>query len=714
MPIVPSHMTKPTLHNGALVYTPIHPTYKQYNIGVPEPGGNHQLVSKIYQDLIPDELKSISRDFSSLSLRLETYDVIRGNVLGAKDGEDIDVSKNVTDKNQMIRSRYLRTCKNLMSHVTLNELNPYKKSKNAYQDLPDRMLLYRTAYPLQYINGAVKRNTEGVSLNARMYDLNFAEYNHERLEGLHWNNFNVWREIKYYEHIKNQVLKTMESPNFVMMYGYFISMNSNVPFDKLKSTKSPNDQHRRILRDELDETILKNKHLHETVKRIYRTNYELDKDGHGLQETYETILTARHNPAMPLTAEQLEEAMEYLKTRLDILKNPDVTDEEMKISSHADAQRIISVIDSNAAKDKKKYNRDSSGNISHNGVVIKPEELEPQARERQIELLDNIHKSIMTHACNKCLVALTESPSYNLMRWCTNDITIKGLVHEMKQTGYHSPATWMSILFQVCHIFTVLQKHQIIVSRMTMDNFFIKESTEKYKPPWLYRVNGVEYYVPNQGYLVMFDSKYRDADIEPSRINPDINNIMMHGNIFGGPVTPSNTITPANHDYTQAESDLEINTQFRYLVNTNTFGAEFIKKGGIIPDEIKKAITDIQDDGRLSIIDYFFTHFSDFLNFKVGTIVPDNEAVMGYEANSQYRQGELVAYLENNDQYRYVIYKEAAPSNPHRCTILYRDGRQQVFEKQIGNSSLRKINKKHKSEQRGDGKVNHNSEVYSI
>ena len=300
------------------------------------------------------------------------------------------------------------------------------------------------------------------------------------------------------------------------------------------------------------------------------------------------------------------------------------------------------------------------------------------------------------------------------MRWCTDSVTKKGLVYAMNKSGYHSPATWMSILFQVCHVFATLQKHQIMITNMGLDNFFIKESTEKHNTSWLYKINGVEYYVPNDGYLVMFDSKYRDRNINTSTLNPSIDNIMMHGNIFGGQYDRSNIIKSTASKFYKSDSDEFIYNQFTGLLNINKFGNEFVKKGGIIPSDIKETINSINTDGRVQIIDYFHSHFSAFLNFKTGTIIPDNDAVLEYSVSSQYQKGELAAYGETCSQYRYVIYKDSVPHDPYRCIILYRDDKKHVFEKTIGVDSLRKINNRHKAEQRGDGKVNHNSEVYSL
>lgn len=699
------------LHHGAMVYTPVHPTFKQYTIGVPEPGGDHQLVSRVYQDLIPDDIKNIAKDFSSVGLRVETYDVIRNSILGAKDDEDIDVTKRVTNNQYaMYQTNKNQYCKNLMSKVALMDLNPYRKTTNVYEDLPDRMLIYRTAYPLQYADRKLTHNVNGVSVNARMYDLNMAEYNYKSIEGLHWSHFNVWREIKYYEYIRENVIKCMESPNFVLMYGYFRSLNSNIPFDKIKKSKSQISQHRCSLREEEFSVIIKNRHVAEIVKSIYKTHFvDLDAERKKeLNNKFGNILLYAYQPSTKISTETLENIRSYLSQRIQILRNEYVKHTD-RMETHVFGAMIMNQLDKYLNPDGREYKRNDKGDIVLGENVVKKEELEPDALKKQLDVLEKILDAVMVNSCNKCLVALTESPTYTLVKWCSDEIKQKGLVHEMTRSGYHSPVVWKSILFQMCHIFAVLQKHNILIRPLGLDNFFIKESTEKHNATWLYKINGVDYYVPNHGYLVMFDSTYQDFKVDPSKIQHDIHTVKMAGKIFG--TIYSNSTEYGKTDQTEFTS--EIYQQFNTIVNPNNFGDKFHKNGGTIPHDIATMVHDLNQDGRPNIIDYFHTHFSEYLHFKTGTTVPDNDAVMSYSVSIKHQKGDIVAYEEKFEQYKYVIFKQYNKDNDRKCTILYRDN-DDVYEKYVGVDALRKIKKRHKSEQRSDGKTTHTNEVYRL
>ena len=46
-------------------------------------------------------------------------------------------------------------------------------------------------------------------------------------------NFDVWREIKYYEFVREHILKNKISPNFVSIYLYKMDPDTNIDYDKI-------------------------------------------------------------------------------------------------------------------------------------------------------------------------------------------------------------------------------------------------------------------------------------------------------------------------------------------------------------------------------------------------------------------------------------------------------------------------------------------------
>ena len=46
--------------------------------------------------------------------------------------------------------------------------------------------------------------------------------------------YDVWRELAYYEYVRENILKKKQSPNFPILYAFFLSPNRNINFFSLK------------------------------------------------------------------------------------------------------------------------------------------------------------------------------------------------------------------------------------------------------------------------------------------------------------------------------------------------------------------------------------------------------------------------------------------------------------------------------------------------
>jgi hypothetical protein len=72
-----------------------------------------------------------------------------------------------------------------------------------------------------------------------------------------------------------------------------------------------------------------------------------------------------------------------------------------------------------------------------------------------VEQLD-IHKP-----SNKCLIALTEAGTQDLISWGSRQYEDNGLAKKMINTGFHSYEIWLSVLFQMYQSFMCMFKHGI-------------------------------------------------------------------------------------------------------------------------------------------------------------------------------------------------------------------------------------------------------------
>jgi len=129
-------------------------------------------------------------------------------------------------------------------------------------------------------------------------------------------------------------------------------------------------------------------------------------------------------------------------------------------------------------------------------------------------LKDNTSIPISTDG-NYCLIMLTEGITRNIKNWASKIEKTKDyndpnpLVGQILSTGYRTDDAWISVIFQLIVAIYILHKEKININELKLkENVFIKRI--KITPPkikyWKYIINGVQYYVPNNEWLLMINS----------------------------------------------------------------------------------------------------------------------------------------------------------------------------------------------------------------
>lgn len=200
----------------------VSPVIKQYSIN-DGPFVNYSTLSVIKEDSLPGQFDNTS---NSVGERINMYNFVRSVFIKHYDGEDINLDGKGDNS--------------LLSYLKFLELNPYHKSadtRNPYKGLPNDMVIYRSCYPIRYDHktNSVQCAVNSIGMNIRVYKLTLAEYNIKKLQDAKFYEHNVWREVAYYEYIREQILKRKVCPNFVLFYCYYISENCNINFNKVKS-----------------------------------------------------------------------------------------------------------------------------------------------------------------------------------------------------------------------------------------------------------------------------------------------------------------------------------------------------------------------------------------------------------------------------------------------------------------------------------------------
>lgn len=203
------------------------PFIKQYNINVSGPVTDHGKIGTIFEDVMPTA--QFSNTFNTLEERIDITHYIRHTFLNGKpDGSDIDL-EGAGDNS-------------LLSYLKFMELNPYNTnhfSNNPYKGLPDDTLIYRSCYPIRYdrYSNSVQCAKNSVGMNIRIYRMSIGEYRIKQSDNTNYYDYDLWREIEYYQYIRNNIIKQKVCPNFVSMHAYFISENCNIDFDKILQLK---------------------------------------------------------------------------------------------------------------------------------------------------------------------------------------------------------------------------------------------------------------------------------------------------------------------------------------------------------------------------------------------------------------------------------------------------------------------------------------------
>ena len=199
------------------------PIQKVYNISLSNPLGDHTTINRVYEDILP----GAPYTFSSISVyeRKQIIDFIRNSILEHNDGEEMSISGGTNS---------------LLSFIKVLEVNPYVSNKNAFVALARNFLLYRGGYPIRFQD---KTKTIGlakpsIGVNIRLYKMTIGEYRCRKLENnINADNFHLWRELKYYDWVRNDIINKKISPNFVMPILYKLDTSSKIDWEKLENIK---------------------------------------------------------------------------------------------------------------------------------------------------------------------------------------------------------------------------------------------------------------------------------------------------------------------------------------------------------------------------------------------------------------------------------------------------------------------------------------------
>jgi hypothetical protein len=390
------------------------PLQNVYNINLGNPSVHNNFLSRIYEDALPGDPFNFT--MKSTFERNHLISFMRNSMIKLNDGEEMTMQVGPNS---------------FLEYIRMLNFNPFGLGPNPYTSIAPNFLIYGGSYPVRY--NVETRQVEiakyAMAVCIRMYMMTQGAINYRNLgPNITEDNFDVWREIKYYNWVKTELINRKVCPNFITMILYKFDKQSNINWNDLY----------RIIGNTVGGlgAITRNQQLSQQINLA-------------LQPAYINNLV-----------------------RMGVNLN--------QVGLHIDS--------------------------------------------------------------NTCLVALTESPTYNLIEWASPIYQTNGVVRTMTSSGYHSPEVWKSILFQLAYAMAILQEKEIYFRNFDVRyNVFIKDLfvNSQNIGYWIYKINGVEYYVPNYGYMVVIDSSNIQVDKPisiPVQLMPNLPPIP--------PATPFITVIP--------------------------------------------------------------------------------------------------------------------------------------------------------------------------
>lgn len=276
------------------------------------------------------------------------------------------------------------------------------------------------------------------------------------------------------------------------------------------------------------------------------------------------------------------------------------------------------------------------------------------------------------------LIAMTESPTYTLFGWASEKYIEGGKVKTMINSGFHTANIWKSILFQMLAGLRTMQKQKIYFNNFSLlNNVYVKDlpDTGTVTTYWKYNIDGINYYVPNYGYLVLFDSNFSSVKEETSTVKQSEK---KHKII-------SDALNDKNVDY-----DEKVFEMFLNCFDRNAFDSNFKTNGGIMPpDEVLAMMDSIREfalkmssttqpvtqstqtggaNASKNIGKVIYETMRMYMSNRIGTLLSKQEQEGIIKLDKNFNIGDMVVYEETPEAFTFALYCAKNGSKYHIIT----------------------------------------------
>ena len=742
----PNYMLMNKLNTGFSLNNPNIkvPMQNIYNIQLTNTTRDLEFLEKVYEDMYPIDFKNF--DYKTVHERNQLLQYIRNRFLTHGDGEEMSLVAGAP--------------KSYLQRLMLIEVAPYKNEmiyntkdiKSKYASLPHNFINYTAAGPIRYDrnNLSVKLAADKlIGFNVRQYGLSIgALLSNQINRTTNHLYFDVWRDITYYQHIKQNITDRKVSPNFINMIMYTLDKTINFDYDKLNNiiddknvsssslkTKNPGllffKEMKENKKNEMDEYVSVIKLF--VIPTLYSKNIS-SKTKEYIANMFVKMQSLQNNGYNLTVIDELRDIIYYLINEIKSSTTLTLTsdDNDMLNGLVNLYDKYVNNLRSNKILELSNYIDSIHKNKTYldaEKIINNTNKVNQEHKELFLNTLETIDKlavkpSIsLNEQSGVSLIALTEAPTYSFEEWVTPKDNKMGEKYTQITTGYHAPEVMKSIIFQMVYTFVVLYQSGLYFPDISLNNFFIKELYYKDTPSshWTFVVNGIEYYIPNYGFLLLFDSTYGDRKTDDKYIKSPTGSETKHTIYFRDDtkIPPS---PPSDKEYEYTEKTYPTNNYYKILskdkkiypektnLSDDDYKNDFINKmkeffslnnfttgfmtNALYDNDLRNLIINIEKFLKeitpavppavtKDLTSIFSKVFSDYVNDRVGTTLTKNEYETMYSPirDDNYKKGELLIYMERYNVYEWVIYVDNDSSSRNQVKVINKKGENKEINK---------------------------------
>jgi hypothetical protein len=290
---------------------------------------------------------------------------------------------------------------------------------------------------------------------------------------------------------------------------------------------------------------------------------------------------------------------------------------------------------------------------------------------------DQVTPQTLSRDSGVSLMILTESPTYNIMQWCSRKYdVVSGSIMKMERLGIYPDDIWYSVFFQILQgSYTMFEKNLFIRDLKLAKSVFIKDLPVLSNQFWIYTIDGFDFYVPNKGYLVQFDVGGTERTDFATKVSLSDEN----------KVVPRNFVADVQSLFQPAAFTANVS------IYTNQPSTEVQTKMNTINADIGTKLGGTLSEKEI-LLETILDHLPMFYHPKIGyTLTTEEENSLSPTPPRSLRKGEIVAFRDNVGAVGVVPpykwgYVWENPSGSGRYTIYSRqsDGTRDSFMKPRG------------------------------